>query len=237
MTSTRATILERDNDNIDYGKVINDAFYGPMYFMPLLIAIIDTPEFQRLRDIKQLGGTCYIYPTGVHTRFDHALGTCHITGLILKILRERNNEIQHLLTEEVILSLEIAALCHDLGVGPFSRVYQDQFLSKIKGENWDSNENSVKVFEIIVQNKRAVFEKYGINEERIEFIKNVIKGEVPARDTKNRFLYEMVKNRRNGIDCNTFDKILRDCYFVGVKSSFNYMRIVESAKICKVGRI
>lgn len=48
------------------------------------------------------------------------------------------------------------------------------------------------------------------------------------------FLYEVVLNRRNGIDCDTFDKILRDCYYVGVMHSFNFKRVVESAKIVKV---
>ena len=235
MTATRAAYVE-ESSSYDDGKVINDPFYGPMYFHPLIIAIIDTPEFQRLRYIKQLGATCYIYPGGIHTRFDHSLGTCHITGLVLKIIRERNKkEVADLLTEKVILSLEIAALCHDLGQGPFSKIYQDQFLSKIVGVDWDHNENSVKIFEIIWEQKKEIFIRYGIEQPLKNFIIHAIRGEVPDNDKENRFLYEIVKNRRNGIDCNTFDKILRDCYFVGVKSSFNYMRIVESSKVCKVG--
>ena len=234
MASTRATAFEKDIGNYDDGKVINDPIYGPMYFRPAIISIIDTPQFQRLRDIKQLGGTCYIYPGGIHTRFDHSLGTCHITGRVLKILKERNADIAGILTDKRILSLEIAALCHDLGQGPFSRVYQDQFLSEIRGVHWDHNENSVRIFDIIWKEKKDVVMKYGIGEDEVKLIKFAIRGEVPEDDKRNRFLYEMVKNRRNGIDCNTFDKILRDCYFVGVKSSFNYMRIVESAKVCEV---
>ena len=234
MTSTRATLPDRETGNGEDGKVINDPFYGPMHFHPLIIAIMDTLPFQRLRDIKQLGATSYIYPGGVHTRFDHSLGTCHITGLIVKILKERNRIIAERLTEKIMLCLEIAALCHDLGQGPFSRVYQDQFLSKIKECDWNHNENSVKIFEIIRAQKADAFENYGIQDKELNFIKAAIKGDVPDHDKENRFLYEIVKNRRNGIDCNTFDKILRDCYYVGVKSSFNYMRIVESAIVCKV---
>ena len=237
MASTRATVFEKELANYDDGKVINDPFYGPMYFPPPIVTIIDTRQFQRLRDIKQLGGTCYIYPGGIHTRFDHSLGTCHITGRVLKILKERNKNIAEILTEERILALEIAALCHDLGQGPFSRVYQDQFLSKIKGTDWDHDENSVRIFEMILNEKKDILMNYGIGEEEVKLIKYAIRGEVPGDDKRNRFLYEMVKNRRNGIDCITFDKILRDCYFVGVKSSFNYMRIVESAKVCEVRQL
>ena len=94
--------------------------------------------------------------------------------------------------------------------------------------------NSFKVFEIIRAQKANAYEIYGFQDEELNFIKAALKKDVPDHDRENQFLYEIVKNRRIGIDCNTFNKILRDCYFVGVKSSFNYMRIVENATVCKV---
>ena len=251
MTSTRATTPQKDNGKGDDGKVINDPIHGTMYFNPVLVAFIDTPEFQRLRDVKQLGGTQYVYPGGVHTRFDHSLGTCHLAGYMLKSLKEkikeRCSDTKHSpkeipkerypqITERNILCVEIAALCHDLGHGPLSRVYQDQFLRRLKGVDWGHNEASVQIFEKMVKCEKIMkkFKENEITEEDIEFIKAAMRGEVPVGKGDVAFLYELVKNRRNGVDCNMFDTILRDCYFVGIKTSFNYKRFLENVKICKV---
>jgi HD superfamily phosphohydrolase len=56
---------------MEIGIIINDPIHGPMEFDPLLQSIIDTPQFQRLRDIKQLGGSNYVYPAAEHSRFTH----------------------------------------------------------------------------------------------------------------------------------------------------------------------
>ena len=55
-------------------KVFSDPIHGPIEMHPLMVRIIDTPEFQRLRSIKQLGGTYYVYPGGSHNRYEHSLG-------------------------------------------------------------------------------------------------------------------------------------------------------------------
>lgn len=251
MTSTRATTPQKDNGKGDDGKVINDPIHGTMYFHPVIVSLIDTPEFQRLRDVKQLGGTSYVFPGGVHTRFDHSLGTCHLAGYMLKSLKDKIKERYQEttqsakekvkdrcpeITEHNVLCVEIAALCHDLGHGPLSRVYQDQFLRRLKGVDWGHGEASVKIFENILRSEKITkkFEEYKIIDEDIEFIKTAMRGVVPHGKGDVAFLYELVKNRRNGVDCNMFDTILRDCYFVGIKTSFNYKRFLENVKICKV---
>ena len=58
--------------------LITDPIHGPMKFHPIEKAVIDTPKFQRLRDIKQLGGSFYVYPAADHTRFVHSLGVAHL---------------------------------------------------------------------------------------------------------------------------------------------------------------
>ena len=55
-------------------QVFNDAVHGHIALHPLCVRIIDTPEFQRLRDIKQLGGTYFVYPGAAHNRFEHSIG-------------------------------------------------------------------------------------------------------------------------------------------------------------------
>ncbi|KAG7228251.1 hypothetical protein INR49_009112 [Caranx melampygus] len=56
-------------------KVFNDPIHGHVELHPLLIKIIDTPQFQRLRYIKQLGGTYFVFPGACHNRFEHSIGS------------------------------------------------------------------------------------------------------------------------------------------------------------------
>ena len=60
------------------GKVLNDPVHGHFRLRPECVAVIDTPEFQRLRDIKQLGSSYYVFPGASHNRFEHSLGVCHL---------------------------------------------------------------------------------------------------------------------------------------------------------------
>ena len=55
-------------------KVFNDAVHGHMELHPLIIAVIDTDQFQRLRNLKQLGVAYLVFPTASHNRFEHSVG-------------------------------------------------------------------------------------------------------------------------------------------------------------------
>ena len=73
-------------------KQIYDPVHGFITITPLMQKIIDTPEFQRLRDLKQLGTVHYVYPSATHTRFEHSIGVSHLarkygtsTSKILKL--------------------------------------------------------------------------------------------------------------------------------------------------------
>ncbi|TDG96858.1 hypothetical protein EPR50_G00234320 [Perca flavescens] len=66
---------------MDQSKVFNDPIHGTVELHPLLIKIIDTPQFQRLRNIKQLGGAYFVYPGASHNRFEHSIGDCYHLGM------------------------------------------------------------------------------------------------------------------------------------------------------------
>lgn len=100
-------------------KIINDPIWGPIELHPLCIRIIDTPQFQRLRYIKQLGGISFVYPGACHCRFEHSIGTSYLARSLghelqkkLAVLDEPNKPD---ITDKEILCLEVAGLCHDLG--------------------------------------------------------------------------------------------------------------------------
>ena len=55
-------------------QVFNDPIHGHIELEPLLVKIINTPQFQRLKNIKQLGGAYYVFPGASHNRFEHSIG-------------------------------------------------------------------------------------------------------------------------------------------------------------------
>ncbi len=89
----------------------NDPIHGYMEFDPLLVRIIHTPYFQRLKDIKQLGASYWIFPGASHNRFEHSLGTAHLAGMMIERLRDVHKDEEYV-TDEDVLCVKIAALCH-----------------------------------------------------------------------------------------------------------------------------
>jgi len=85
----------------------------------LIVALIDTPEFQRLRRIRQLGLAYFAYQAAEHSRFTHSLGAFHLAARMIAKLR-----ISYDISPEVQTAVRVAALLHDIGHGPFSHVIE-----------------------------------------------------------------------------------------------------------------
>ncbi|XP_016118316.1 deoxynucleoside triphosphate triphosphohydrolase SAMHD1-like [Sinocyclocheilus grahami] len=94
-------------------KIFNDPIHGHIELHPLLVKITDTPQFQRLRRIKQLGGTYLVYPGASHNRFEHSLGVAYLSGRLVKVLHDNQPELK--ITKQDFLCVQITGLCHDLG--------------------------------------------------------------------------------------------------------------------------
>jgi HD superfamily phosphohydrolase len=132
---------------------INDPIHGLIEITPLAKQIIDTPEFQRLRYIKQLGLSSYVYPSATHTRFEHSLGVYHLAKLVVK--------------DELI---SIAGLCHDLGHGPLSHTYEHWL--RRKGINFNHEEMSLKVLDKLIDNNGI-----DIDGDDLKYIKRIMIGD------------------------------------------------------------
>lgn len=226
--------------------VFNDPLYGQIELHPLCVDIIDTRQFQRLRYIKQLDTCYFVYPGASHNRFEHSIGVCHLAGKLLRVLKERQPELD--ITTKDILCVEIAALCHDLGQGPFSHVFEDKFLPAIDQDSkWRHERASVEMFEDMIQERNGklykLFREYipGLEDRDIIFIKELI-GLPPdptsekiwqfkGRDKNKSFLYEVVANHVNGIDVDRWDYIARDSYMLGMKSVFDHNRCIQHARV------
>ena len=97
-------------------KRVSDVIHGPIGLSELELDLIQSPAYQRLRGIKQLGLAHYVYPSADYSRFSHSLGVCHVTGQILASLCDVGVDIP----EDEIQLYRLAALFHDVGHYPFS---------------------------------------------------------------------------------------------------------------------
>lgn len=112
-------------------KILNDPVYGFITIpTDLLFDLVEHPYFQRLRRIKQLGLSEYVYPGALHTRFHHALGAMHLMGQATQTIRGKG----HYLTDDECEAAQVAILLHDIGHGPFSHVLECCLLDHVPHE-------------------------------------------------------------------------------------------------------
>lgn len=235
----------------EYLKIFNDPIHGHIELHPLCVKIIDTPEFQRLRFIKQLGACYFVYPGAAHNRFEHSLGVCHLAGELVQAIKDR--QPQYHISSIDILCVQIAGLCHDLGHGPFSHMFDRKFipLAYPNGDKWEHEQASVDMFDHLVKKNglEADFAKYGLTDVDRIFIKEQIKGPsedqsrrrkscddwpFQGRDKSKGFLYEVVANKRNGIDVDKWDYFARDSHNLGIRNNFDHLRFIKFARVLDV---
>ncbi|XP_052060453.1 deoxynucleoside triphosphate triphosphohydrolase SAMHD1-like isoform X2 [Mytilus californianus] len=243
-------------------KILNDPIHGTITLHPLLIKIIDTPQFQRLRNIKQLGGCYFVYPSASHNRFEHSIGTCFLASKLARQLQKRLDEdIEKLekdeddekkmyatklkkaeMTEDDKLCIEIAGLCHDIGHGPYSHLFDRMFNKAMKEKDpstveWKHEEVARKMIVYMIKEnddlKKAFQNKFGADTERkTEFIKDLIDGTKKETEDKARhYMYEIVANKRNEIDVDKMDYFARDCHGLGMKSNFDHLRFISQCRV------
>ena len=104
-------------------EIIRDPLWNNIRIDPLAMRLVDTPAFQRLRYVRQLGLAFLVYPGATHTRFEHALGTYHLARLALSLLQERGDLDAR--SQDDCLIVRVAALLHDVGHYPFSHALEE----------------------------------------------------------------------------------------------------------------
>lgn len=171
-------------------KILNDPVYGFITIpSELIFTIIDHPYFQRLRRIKQLGLTDFVYPGALHTRFHHALGAMHLMSITLDNLRNKGTEISDQEYEAAL----IAILLHDIGHGPFSHALEYSILKGIPHE-----ELSLITIQLLNQELNG----------QLNLAIQIFKNEYPRK-----FLNQLVSSQ---LDIDRLDYLQRDCFFTGV---------------------
>ncbi len=186
-------------------KIFNDPLYGLIGFdHEIIYRLIDHPYFQRLRRIKQMGLSDYIYPGAVHTRFQHSLGALYLMKKSIESLRWKGSDI----TDEEYKAVSIAILLHDIGHGPFSHALERIFLPV------SHEEITLKVMEELnIQFK-------GELDLAIRIFKN---------DYHKKFLNQLISGQ---LDVDRLDYLNRDSFYTGVAEGvIGYDRIITMLNV------
>ena len=200
-------------------KLIFDPLYGYIEFEDYLLEIIDTREFQRLRDIKQLGCASYVFPSATHTRFEHSLGVSYLCGIFIKKIQKKQPELG--ITEDDIRRIKIAGLIHDLGHACYSHFFDNHFL--IDSDNPLKEHEHRSVYILKYMNTKY---NLGLSETDLYEIEKMIMSEVGYG-----FKYQIVCNPNSGYDCDKLDYINRDCHHLGLPYKYDYSRILKQIKV------
>lgn len=180
----------------------------------LIIDLIDTREFQRLRWIKQLGTGWFTFHGAEASRFGHSVGAMHVARLMFnKITQELKLDPE--LEQEYYSLVLCAALLHDIGHGPFS--HSCEKISSIKHEKWTA---------LIIQDPNTQVHKC-LENFQAGFANKVVS--VLNKSYPIKFISSIVSSQ---LDSDRFDYLLRDSFYSGTAyGHFDLNRVISSIKV------
>ena len=163
-------------------KIIKDPVHGYIELHPAAVAVVDTPEFQRLRDLGQLGGVYYVFAGATGKRFEHSLGVAHLARTFVGQLRQRQPELG--LTNADELCVHLAGLVHDLGHGPFSHLFDGKFVSEVRAAQdpplpkWEHEHASVAMLDHLIEanNLMPTLKGHGLTPHDVHFVQELVLG-------------------------------------------------------------
>ncbi|MDH7517681.1 MAG: HD domain-containing protein [Candidatus Thermoplasmatota archaeon] len=192
---------------IEEHKTIRDPIHGDIKLEGVFLDLLETPEIQRLYNIKQLGFAHLVFPGAHHTRLEHSLGTYHMASKAADLLDMNKNEKQ---------IIACAAFLHDLGHGPFSHTLESILRNTLDFDHVDLTEKLISGEYSIFSSEEKKFisspsvheilEKNNINQKEII---DIIRGATH----KKPYLSELLNS---AIDVDQLDYLVRDAYYTGV---------------------
>jgi HD superfamily phosphohydrolase len=179
-----------NNPSTNKLKIINDPVYGFIKIpYDLIFDLIEHPLFQRLRRIRQLGLTHFVYPGANHTRFQHAVGAMHLMGLAIEVIRSKG----HLISDEEARAVTVAILLHDIGHGPFSHSLEHSLIKNTSHE---------RISLLMMEQLNEEFKG------ELTMAIKIFKNRYPKK-----FLHQLVSSQ---LDMDRLDYLKRDSFFTGV---------------------
>ena len=172
-------------------KIINDPVYGFIsIYSEFIFDLIQHPYFQRLRNIRQLGLTYFVYPGATHNRFQHSLGAMYLMQNALDVLSDKGIDIS---TQEKEAALA-AILLHDIGHTPFSHALEYLFVENL------SHEDCTK---LLIQKLNTESFKG-----KLDLTLQIVENTYPKA-----FLHQLVSSQ---LDVDRLDYLNRDSFYTGV---------------------
>lgn len=196
------------SNNTNTTKIINDPVHGFIRIpFPFIFELIEHPVIQRLRRIKQLGLTYYVYPGATHTRFHHALGAMYLMGQAIQNIRQKGFAI----SQEEEEAATAAILLHDIGHGPFSHTLEESIVENIHHEDLSA---------WLMEELNAEFKG------RLTLAIDIFQNRY-----HKKFLHQLVSSQ---LDVDRLDYLKRDSFFTGVTEGvIGSDRIIKMLTIAK----
>lgn len=193
-------------------KVLRDPIHGYIHIeLPVIWKLIDTPEFQRLRRIRQLGGDLAVYHAGEHSRFAHCLGVYELARRVIEEVPGMKENLDDLHYKAGLCT----ALLHDLGHGPFSHCFEE-----ISGRSHEE-----VTIEMITHPDSHVFQLLSQEDLRLPGLC----ADILAHNSDSVLLEDLISSQ---LDCDRMDYLLRDAYMTGTRyGSFDLERILRTMRV------
>ncbi len=226
---------------------VRDPVHGSIKVLDSEIQILEHPFFQRLRNIKQLGFSEFVFPGATHTRYIHSIGVMDIASKVFDGIFKDHEPSKDL--DRLKETVRLGCLLHDIGHAPLSHTTEFVMPSVAElqlpksfvhnGEAQATHEDyTIKsiVDSSFTESFKGVIEEFGVNPLNIA---ELIIGET---QDPNYFTYKgtnyfplMHQLVSSEMDCDRMDYLLRDSYFCGVSyGKFDLDWIIDNLRIAKV---
>lgn len=217
---------------------IRDPIHGMIPFSELEKSLINSRGFQRLRRIRQLSWTDYVYPGAMHTRFQHTIGVMHTASRIFDAIVSDPHSRSLLnsefgLTDSIIerqrIIIRMAALVHDLGHSPFSHAGETLMPVKKSVTNGEDKLYAHEDYSVEIFNQ-TIFPDISKHSEISS--QNISASEITGliEGTPQSALGALCKDIISGrIDADRMDYLLRDSYYCGVRyGHYEFDRLINT---------
>lgn len=201
---------------------LQDPLHGPITLDGDLVTVYESFEVQRLARLHQCGVVSVAFPSMTHTRLAHSLGVMHVARLLLQTLQRNHAHLS--VSSERTQDILMAALCHDLGHGPYSHLWDELFAQTLKHEA-----RSVLLFAKVAREHLPHF-----SAERVARVQSFICPPLEgfsAPVPPDTWQYDIICNIRTGVDVDKFDYLVRDLFLSNSQCVVNIPALLESAHV------
>lgn len=211
-------------------RTVQDTLWGCVELPGWLWAVIDTPVFQRTRRLKQVGLAHYVFPGATHTRFSHSLGTAHLADVMMTNLTLMQPDVA--ITAQEHAEVVLAALCHDLGHGPCSHVFDR--VAETLAPTWSHEACGAQLLRHLVASNPAAAAAVDGAGVRLDIVCAMIVGDVAAAAPGRQFLFEVVCNAACGVDVDKCDYLSRDALYLHMPPGLDAKRLVLATRVVRL---